>query len=151
MNLILRRTKYCSDGIFGELLGDSGNFICNTLEHAFPKPDHTFEAKVEAGEYLCKVGTGPLPGGFHALHDGVPFMAFEIQDVPPFRGEPVKGILFHIGNYNCDSEGCILLGKQIGRKNDGGFMLMASKQAFEAFMKMQGLDDFTIKIHDTSQ
>jgi len=151
MNLILNRTKYSEDGIFGELLNDSGGFVCCTLEHAFIKPDRTFEAKVAAGEYLCKVGTGPLEGGFHALHDGIPFMAFEIQDVPEFRGLPVTGILFHIGNYQQDSEGCILLGKQIGQKSSGGNMLMASKQAFDDFMQKQGVDPFTIKIFDRNQ
>jgi hypothetical protein len=151
MNLILNRTKYCSDGIFGELLNDSGGFICCTLEHAFMTENGTYKAKVAAGEYLCKVGTGPLKNGMHALHDGVPFVAYQIQNVPPFQGKPVANILFHQGNFQNDSDGCVLLGKQMEHEEGGRFMLIESKIALSDFMKMQNLDDFTIKINDKGQ
>lgn len=139
MNFTLHRLQFIADGIFGELLDHNGIFYCHTLEHAFKKNDGTFEAKVAPGEYVCKTGTGPI-NGLHALSDGVPFKAFEVQKVPDFRGEKVTGILFHVGNYNDDSEGCILLGSGLGKKSDGGQMLMNSGSktgAFTKFMELQ--------------
>ena len=55
------------------------------------------------------------------------------------------GILFHVGNYNEDSEGCILLGTGFGNTSSKGKMITASKQAFKQFMEMlKETDLFTL-------
>src|SRR5689334_19296677 len=101
MDLILVRKKIGADGVFGELLNarnDESLFV--TLEHAYPSEDG-FWAKIPKGEYLCKRGV-------HQLHSSQPFTTFEVMDVPNRYG-----ILIHWGNWNSDSNGCILLGIDI--------------------------------------
>jgi hypothetical protein len=69
-----------------------------------------------------------------------PFDTFEITDVPLHNN-----ILFHPGNYNDDSEGCVLLGKAYGMKLNGGKMIVNSRNAFDHFMYLQeGVDSFVL-------
>lgn len=132
MNLQLRRTRVQPDGIFGELTQLSGEHVCFTLEHAYCV-DTKYLPKLAPGTYTCKRGT-------HQLKRGGPFKAFEVLDVPPFEGKPVSGILFHQGDYNGDSEGCILLGR-----DQAQHWITESRNTFNAFMKMQeGVDTFTL-------
>lgn len=131
MDLTLWRQEFRDDGIFGHLMETGkGNFIAVTLEHSYKKL-----SKIPPGEYLCKRGTGLGEGefkGFHKLHDNVWFDTFEVMNVPGHTN-----ILFHQGNYNKDSDGCILLGGGIGFMNSGGQMITSSKLAFAGFMTMQ--------------
>lgn len=128
MDFVLSRKDYREDGIFGELKSESNFFV--TLEHSYSNVP-----KLPPGKYTCKKG-------IHTLHDGIPFTAFEVMDVPGHTG-----ILFHVGNYNADSEGCLLLGLQIGRQLSGGWMITHSKQAFEQFMKLQeNVDEFNLTV-----
>jgi hypothetical protein len=67
-----------------------------------------------------------------------------VQDVPG-RSE----ILFHKGNIDDDSRGCIVVGEQFNyvRGEDG---ITASKEGFEEFMKLQeGASEFTLDIEDS--
>jgi hypothetical protein len=67
-------------------------------------------------------------------------VTFEVEDVPDFMGQPVDGILIHIGNYNQDSIGCILLGEA---QTDN--MITNSKEAFTQFMStLEGIDSFQL-------
>lgn len=144
MNLIIARKDFRSDGIFGELHDEHHKFICVTLEHAYLERDGNYFPKVAAGTYTCVRGTHQLE---HMDH---PFETFEITGVPPFDGKPVTKILFHWGNYNNDSKGCILLGQFIGPKSNGGKMITNSHKTFDAFMKMQeGLQTFDLIIEPT--
>ena len=146
---LIRKDKR-EDGIFGTLQDMKGADLFCTLEHAFSDGQGGFIPKLAAGTYQCKTGTGPGTGefqGMHRLHDGVWFGAYEVQNVPEFEGKPVTGILFHIGNYNQDSDGCCLLGKQLGWKVDHkGWMIMASGVAFKEFMVMQKGEPFTLVV-----
>lgn len=135
MKLILRRNTFREDGVFGELLDEKFNHMFMTLEHAYKQEDGSYEPKVPAGEYLCK-------RGLHQLHKGDPFDTFEVTGI-----EGHAGILFHVGNYNKDSEGCILLGTGIGLMLKGGKMLTASTQAFGKFINDMGNEKaFTLVI-----
>lgn len=140
MNLILSRTNASSDGIFGEIIDDGFGFLFMSLERSYADPEKPFiyTAKIPAGEYICKLGE-------HSLKEDSPkFMTFEVTGVPGHTG-----ILFHTGNYNCNSDGCILLGLQIGNKSDGGKMITYSKQAFKKFMNVQeGVNEFKLKVVD---
>ena len=124
MNLLLKRIDFTPDGIFGELQDESGKALYSTLEHSY-----ACMVKVPVGTYTCQRGTHQLD------HSPKPFETFEIIDVPGH-----SGILFHVGNYNADSDGCVLLG--LRRE---GSMLVGSRLAFDGFMGLQkGIDQFTL-------
>lgn len=129
MNLKLTRTDYLAGGIFGKLEGDG--FSLFTLEHAYPTPGNSlvYLPKVPKGSYVCKKGVHQLKGATY------PFTTYEIQNVPDH-----ENILFHSGNTNGDSEGCILLGRQkIGNS------ILYSRLAFSIFMVKTGnLDEFDL-------
>jgi hypothetical protein len=130
MNLILQRKDFREDGIFGFLLDKNYKYLFTTLEHSYD-----LLPKLPSGVYKCK-------RGMHRLHDLVEFETFEVLDVPGHTG-----ILVHVGNYNGDSEGCILIGSGFGSTGKGGKMITASKQAFNAFMKLQeNCDEFTLTV-----
>lgn len=119
--MILTRTEKRADGIFGYLTNENGTRICYSLEHAFATGGD-FRAKVPPGSYSCHRGMHRL---LHMQHE---FETFEIR-VPDHTN-----ILFHVGNYNEDSEGCILLGDGMYQDPNGRKMLTHSKDAFQKFM-----------------
>lgn len=122
MNLKLTTTDRKSSGIFGRLETEDGQLIAHTLQHAYPQEDGDgYKPKLPPGVYRCIRGT-------HRLHDLKPFETFEVMKVPN-----ATGILFHVGNYNKDSEGCILLGQGVMAE-----ALVYSHKAFEEFMEKQG-------------
>jgi hypothetical protein len=121
-------------GILGEISNAVGEVLYVTLEHAY-KDGFTFVPKLAPGVYTCK-------RGIHRLSNLNPFEAFEVMGVPDFQNSPVTGILIHVGNYNNDSEGCIL----IAMKRGVGCIL-DSGDAFKAFMASQeGCDEFTLTV-----
>ena len=128
----LKRVDCREDGIFSDFSfdGDPGRF-CVTLEHSYDcKP------KLANGIYTCVRGT-------HQLHNGIPFETFEITGVAGHAG-----ILFHAGNYNRDSEGCVLVGKTIANDpNTGDEMITGSKAEFAEFMKrLAGVQSFQLEV-----
>lgn len=133
MKLLLLRTSKRATGIFGELFDAEGEQrkLFQTLEHAFGIPDGgSYQPAVQPGTYRCV-------RGIHSLSNGIPFETFMLEDVPGH-----DGILFHVGNYNKDSSGCILLGK--AKIPDG---VGKSVDAFKEFMQMtHGLDDFLLEV-----
>lgn len=128
----LHHTDFREDGIFGEFTfdGDPGRF-CVTLEHSY-----NLQAKLQPGIYTCVRGT-------HALHNGVPFETFEITGVPGH-----SGILFHAGNFNRHSEGCVLVGHTIATDPvTGDEMITGSKDEFAQFMaRLDGVDSFQLDV-----
>jgi|ERR1035437_3433898 hypothetical protein len=125
MNLILRRTVFDINGIFGELTGYGCHFY--TLEHSYNN-----QPKLPPGKYSCV-------RGIHKLHDGIPFEAFQVMDVPGH-----EGILLHKGNYNSDSDGCVLIGKGLDLSKN---MITESKDAFDELMLLQSsFDSFTLTV-----
>lgn len=123
MKLTLKRYEFNENGIFGHLTVE--NNVFHTLEHAYPV-DNTCKPKIPVGEYTCKRGTYPKNGE-----------TFEVMNVPNHTF-----ILVHVGNYNKDSNGCILVG--LDRSGD---MITSSKKAFTEFMKlMDGLNEFELEV-----
>lgn len=120
MTLILTRKDKRQDGIFSELTDDSGNFIAVTLEHSYDG-----EPKLQDGTYNCVKG-------IHELHNGIPFEAYEVMNVPGHTGI----LCTHVGNYNADSDGCVLIGMNIKDMDDGSRMITHSMIAFSKFMTM---------------
>lgn len=126
MNMTLKRREYRDDGIFGSLYDDHGNLFAVTLEHSY-----SCEPKIPTGIFKCVRSK-------HQLHSmTTDFETFEIEGVPNHQG-----LLFHWGNYNRDSEGCILLGAA-----ESGDMIIRSRGTFQAFMKLQtGCDQFELMV-----
>ena len=85
------------------------------------------------------------PGTYRALRHRSPKFGetFWLQDVPG-RSE----ILFHKGNIDDDSRGCILVGEQFNPvKGEDG--ITASREGFAEFMRLlDGKNEFTIEIKD---
>lgn len=114
--MTLTRTRYSPAGIFGVLTWDEV-FLAVSLEHSYEgKP------KLPLGDYTCVRGK-------HQLHGMTePFTTFEVTGV---LGH--SGILFHCGNTQWDSEGCILVGSaQVGNQ------ITESRKAFSEFMATVG-------------
>lgn len=130
--IYLLRTERNRWGIFG-LLKEGEDQLAVTLEHAYPKPDGSFAPKLPEGKYLCARGYHQLKGM------DAPFETFEIKNVPGH-----SGMLFHWGNYNRDSSGCVLLGK-----NNLKTSIDQSILTFQAFMKhLKNVEQFEISVQN---
>lgn len=130
MTLTLKRALETVNGIFSDLLLEDGTTFCETLEHAYPIAGN-FMPKIPNGTYTCV-------RGWHRLsHMISSFETFEITGV-----EGHTNILFHVGNFNDDSEGCVLLGAAI---QNGA--LTESRNTFLKFMTLlQGVDTFSLVV-----
>ena len=137
MDMTLKRCDFRSDGIFSELLDDDEEVFCYTLDHAYSQNGHGFMPKLPNGTYLCVRGMHQLEG----MHKQ--FETFEITNVPGHTG-----ILFHVGNFNNDSDGCVLLGDMIGKNpnDDGTQIIFNSQKTFDKFMYLQGSNQFFLNV-----
>lgn len=128
MDLKLIRKEYQRDGIFGILTDVGGKVVAHTLEHAYS--DGTgWAPKIPDGEFVCVRGEHQLASG--------PIETFEITGVPGH-----SGLLFHYGNFNKDSEGCVLVGEA-----EAGNALTKSRAAFAKLMALQdGVDQFNLTV-----
>jgi len=129
--LTLTRESHNEWGIISSLIDDSMKQHAVTLEHAFLQPDGTYAPKIPPGTYTCILGT-------HQLDHGGPQQLYEITGVPGH-----SGILFHKGNYNQDSDGCVLLGKSVDMIDK---CIVSSAAAFDDFMTMQAGKPFTLTV-----
>lgn len=130
MYLKLTRNDFRADGIFSTLTDEQDNVLAVTLEHSFNNLP-----VIPSGIYLCVRGD-------HYLHGmTTPFSTFEITGV-----EGHVGLLFHWGNFNKDSEGCVLVGEAIG-KSGGAEMITNSRVTFEKLMTLlTGVDQFILTV-----
>lgn len=126
----LTRQQFRDDGIFSQLKDDGGNIVANTLEHSYNELP-----KLPNGTYTCVRGS-------HRLHGMTQdFQTFEVTGVPGHTG-----ILFHVGNFNSDSDGCLLLGEAIAQSSKGQ-MITNSKATFYEFMaSLVGVDEFELVV-----
>ncbi len=131
MDAKLTRKSASLYGILGEWsrLSD-GQKLFVTLEHAYVE-EGKFVPKLAAGTYRCIRRFSPKHGEI-----------FMVENPPAFEGHPVTYIEIHVGNYNSDSEGCILLGETLGVG-----CILESRPAVDSFMEMQlGTDAFTLVV-----
>lgn len=127
--MILLRDTIEKEGIFGTLRSGSDEEICKTLEHAFPVVGG-FRAKIPVGTFVCVRGV-------HQLFGGSPFETFEVTGV-----DGHSGLLFHPGNWNADSNGCILVGEAVQNK-----ALFRSRVAFLDLMnRLRTVESFVLNV-----
>ena len=133
MNLTLTRQSFNEWGIISYLTDENGDQIATCLEHAYIQPDGSYLSKIPNGTYNCVLGQHQLAGMAQ------PFETFEITGVIGHTD-----ILFHVGNYNNDSEGCVLLGTDVATANK---MIVNSKVAFKHFMSIEdGISNFSLTV-----
>ena len=115
---LVRVTEY-NNATLGVLCIDDSPEVL-TLEDAW-RDNETKISCIPVGRYRIKLHRSPRFG-----------VTYKIIDVPE-RSD----ILFHPGNTNKDTHGCILLGLQYGRL-DANSAVLASKSAFQKFMQLMG-------------
>lgn len=134
MTLTLVRSDKRPDGIVSKLYDDDQSLLAVTLEHSYDG-----EPKLPNGSYSCVRGV-------HQLSHGPAFETFEVMGVPHHTG-----ILFHVGNYQADSDGCILLGRT-STESARGYMVTTSALTFARFMDLlDGIEEFTLRVQDVTE
>ena len=132
IDLVLYRRWFKDDGIFG-ILHLSPKIGLYTLEHSYH-----MQSKVPQGTYLCE-------RGIHILKHGS-VETFQVTHVPDHNG-----ILFHPGNTEHDSDGCILLGTSLSLPDNIMSIdrLISSQSAFSTFMNyLEDVNRFTLIIEN---
>ena len=114
--MIIRRVSTGPDGTFGVIVYKNIPFAL-TLEREW-KDNRRGISCIPAGNYKCKRVNSPKFGN-----------TFEVTNVP---GR--SHILFHKGNLDDDSHGCILVGEKFGNINDSPG-IHASLEGYNEFMK----------------
>ena len=118
---IVRVQSDPDNGTFGVLLID-GEVACVTLED-YNRQNANNVSCIPAGQYICKRYSSPkYPNTFEVT---------QVQDR--------SYILFHPGNTDDDTAGCILLGSKFGWLGDNKAIL-ESRTAFDNFITNFGTD-----------
>lgn len=114
---------------FGVLLDDStGLPICLTLENPYLQNEKNISS-IPEGNYFCK-----------------PYSSEKYKDVYVVCNVPNReGILFHIGNTENHTKGCILPGMKYGYLNDD-LAVLNSFEAMEEIRKIVQDDNFILVV-----
>ena len=124
----LIRVETGNEGTFGVLLLNDEAF-CVTLEPEDLDNQDSISC-IPTGTYLCKRVVSPKYGD-----------VFEVQDVPNR-----EHILFHAGNRDNNTEGCILLAQYFG-KLKGDRAVLNSGNTLKAFrLELEGHMSFALQI-----
>jgi hypothetical protein len=128
LELTIKRIGEGKYGTFGVILFDDVPFAL-TLERPWLDNQKGISC-IPSGLYKCKRVDSPKFGD-----------TFEVEHVP-MRTH----ILFHKGNLDDDSHGCILIGEQYEYLK-GDPAILASKKGFNEFKaKLSDVDEFTLYI-----
>ena len=130
MLLTLKRVAENVDGTFGVLIHNNIPF-CLTLEPEWRDNKQNISC-IPNGFYTCQKVNSPKFGS-----------TFEIKRVPNRTH-----VLFHKGNLETDTLGCIILGEQFESLN-GKCAILKSGKAFDEFINLtKGLITFNLQIED---
>lgn len=122
--LTLIRIAYISDGTFGVLLDYDNTPFCLTLEREWRNNEKNVSC-IPRGKYICQRVQSPKFGN-----------TFEVLNVPKR-----SHILFHKGNIEDDSHGCIIVGEEYGIYKHK-VAILSSGKAFHEFMTLLNPDDW---------
>jgi hypothetical protein len=132
--LSLIRRWFDSERTIGELSELTHGFICYTME---PSLSDTFPL-IPPGMYDLKPHNGPrFKDTWAIVGNGITHQ--------PAPGAVRSAILFHAGNLDEASKGCILVGLSIGRLS-GEHALLQSRVAMTALRTVLGTDQATLTI-----
>ena len=133
MELKLKRVADNEDATFGVLINCNIPFAV-TLEPAWEDNKKGISC-IPSGPYSCKRVKSPKFGD-----------TFEILDV-----EERTHILFHKGNSERNTQGCVLIAEEFGRLN-GKAAVLASGRGFTEFMSiLKEVDEFELIIEDNHE
>ncbi len=128
--LLIRRVTTGDKGTKGVLIFENDPFALS-LEREWLGNQSNISC-IPQGKYICKRVNSPRFGN-----------TFEVTNVPGRTH-----ILFHKGNLDHHSHGCILVGEEFGRLGDDTGILN-SKSGYGEFMAlMSDVDEFELKIID---
>mgnify|MGYP001596600586 CR=1 FL=1 len=131
--LKLLRIAETEHGTFGVLFDEPPEPFAVTVERKWLN-NKTGESCIPIGEYTCKKVQSPKFGG-----------TYQVMDVKG-RSE----ILFHIGNIDDDSHGCIIVGENFGRRNGSTAVLSSGNTVGAGFLefkeRLHGHDEFRLLI-----
>ena len=123
-DLELVRIAIKPEGAFGVILAEGLPSGLVSLERTYPEygldPQGPQYVKIPAGRYLCRRTQ------FHAG-------GYETYEVTGVIGH--SRLLFHRGNVEADTEGCILLGQRFGFVR-GSTGILESALAFAVFLRL---------------
>lgn len=132
MQVLLQRTHGRADGTFGVLSID-GLPICVTLERQW-LDNAKGKSCIPAGRYIARRVQSPKFGN-----------TFEVTGVPNR-----DAILFHGGNIDDDSHGCILVGEQFNIWKDGTCSIASSRIALAEFLqRTAAVNEFQLEVINT--
>lgn len=127
--LTLKRVAFTSNGTFGVLIDEVPFALTCERKWVDNKPDISC---IPIGTYFCKRVNSPRFGN-----------TFEVMYV---NGR--TSILFHSGNTEDDSKGCILIGEEFGMVN-GKTAVLSSKRGFAEFLeRLKDLNEFALMIKE---
>lgn len=127
-SLTLIRVAYTLDGTFGVLISDEIPFVV-TLED--PWLENTINIScIPEGSYRCIRVNSPKFGN-----------TFEVTNV-----QNRTHILFHKGNTEEDTLGCILVGEKYGTLSNKPAILSSGEGYGEFMYKMRDVDEFMLEI-----
>jgi len=125
MKVNILRIEETDQGIIGVMLIENKAFCCSL------EPDNKDdEPCIPEGNYTCKRVISPKFGD-----------TFEVKDVPGRTH-----ILFHKGNIEGHTLGCIIIGQYFGKLGENRAVLN-SGNTFKRFMKtLDGIDSFKLRV-----
>lgn len=142
MKLTLSRFDIDADGACGNLHNEDRSFELFTIERTYPTESDIYWQTGQAQFVKLPPGTYTCVRGPHQLANGPKFETFEITGVPGRTG-----MLFHSGNFETDSEGCVLVGRKMKADSMGRRFVAESKLGFQDLMKhLEGLNEFTLEV-----
>ena len=135
--ITIKRIAYTEDGTFGVILSNDVPFAV-TLERQW-LDNRRSKSCIPAGKYtVTRCNKSPDYGYQNSPRFGDTFMV----DSVPNRSK----ILFHKGNLDDDSHGCILVGEQFGTLS-GDTAILASKHGFDEFLRIhRNVNAFNLEI-----
>jgi hypothetical protein len=110
-------------------MGDKITFQGYTLEDEYREIKRAFETRIPAGIYKIDIQQADTPLTMK-YRDKYPWFKkhLEIKNVPGF-----VGVYLHIGNFDADSAGCILLGDNSDNNTIGPGSVSNSTACFKRF------------------
>ena len=131
--MIIGRIKDTEFGTFGVLFSNGIPFAL-TLEPMWVNNVRNYSC-IPIGKYKCERFDSPKFGD-----------TFQIMDVPN-RGNG-EAIIFHKGNLDDDTRGCVLIGEQFGVLNSEPAILRSGDGFAEFMDKNKDVDEFDLTIKD---